>query len=196
MNIENILHSLLSLLSEDSLPESILNEVADSISSIIQKYPNIKLTDPYTLSVLTNASATLLQQKEFNIVIVRAILNLSCLILKNYTKTPWLDDILSMTTIDELEILKEKSTLLLQSTENIVFSDHQEEDMDIDQNSLQPEKQDPKSVLKCRFAHKILFTKVGPIVNQLTSLEGTNAQHHALITKVNIPSIFCFASIY
>lgn len=173
------------MLKEDNLHVEISNEIASSISSIIQKYPNIKLIDPYKLSALTGASATMIQRKDPNAIVIRTILNLSCLILKNYTKAPWLEDILSLANFEELEILKEKASLLIQSTSDINFSDHQEEDMDIDHNSLQLTS-NPKALLNCSTIHKILLSNVLPIVNQLTSLRETFTEHYTLITKVSI----------
>ncbi|KAG2194555.1 hypothetical protein INT47_006514 [Mucor saturninus] len=182
-SVENILDSLVQLLNKDSLTVDISNEIAGSISSIIQKYPNIKLIDPYKLSALTGASATLIQQKEPNPVVLRTILNLSCLILKNYTKAPWLDDVLSMANFDDLEILKEKTNLLIQATSDITFSNHREEDMDIDHSSLQ-HTSNPKALFDCSTIHETLLLNVYPIVNQLTSSDGTFTGQHELIFKI------------
>lgn len=179
------------LTNENSLPTPILIDVAGSISSIIQNFPNTKLIDPYRLAALTDASATLSRQKEPNTIILRAILNLSCLILKNYTKAPWLEDILSMSDTEELEILKEKTILLMQATSNVSFTHYQEEDMEIDQNSLQ-RNSNPNSLLNCSTVHKMLLVKVSPIISQLTTLEGTNTEKKSAITKVKHMTLFLF----
>lgn len=179
------------MLNKDSLTVDISNEIAGSISSIIQKYPNIKLIDPYKLSALTGASATLTQQKEPNPVVLRTILNLSCLILKNYTKAPWLDDVLCMANFEDLEILKEKTNLLIQATSDITFSNHREEDMDIDHSSLQ-HTSNPKALFDCSTIHETLLLNVYPIVNQLTSSDGTFTGQHELIFKVNIRLLYVY----
>lgn len=133
---EEILNSLLLLLHDDQLFEDILDVLANTISNIIQASPKLKLSLPSSINNLTNAIACSLQRKEFNAIRTKAILNLSCLLMKNHSKVPWLDDMLLIATTNELEILKEKTILLSDLVNNITYTNPQSEMMDVDQSSV------------------------------------------------------------
>lgn len=117
-------------------------------------------------------------------VTVRALLDVSCLILKNYTKAPWLDTIISLSQqFDDLEILREKASLLLNYT-NINLFDSQDH-MEVDQDDIHT-KFNFSNVLKCPpFIYEKLMTKVGPIIDQMVAEDTTSIERKSLMTKVN-----------
>jgi hypothetical protein len=135
----SLLELMEDVMEDDNLQKDSLNEVAECVSLLLQKHPNIKLSCPSNISAITNALVSTLlleQQHELDSIRVNALLNVSCLLLKNYVQTPWMNDLLMIaSSFEELEILQEKSMLLLKLTQNIEFLYSQIDQMDIDQNT-------------------------------------------------------------
>jgi hypothetical protein len=134
---------MLELMEYQDIPIHTTTALSSSITLIIDKYPNFKLIAPSETADFTNSIAVKLQQqsrqgqREIAPAEFRAMLNVSCLLLRNYTRTPWLVDILSLiNNSDQLGIIKLKATLLSEFTENIDVLNSQSEAMDIDQDLL------------------------------------------------------------
>ncbi|KAG2234017.1 hypothetical protein INT48_007107 [Thamnidium elegans] len=178
--VENLLYSLLCLLRAHKHDTT----VATTISSILQNVPDIKLRLPWAIATVTNAIAASVHPD--NVDHARALLNVSCLLLRNYAKTPWLNDILAIDFADPLTILKEKTLLLLQHCQDIDNS--QVEYMDVD-SSFSNKDRDFDSILDDSFVYKELIKKIPPIVDQLISEETTDQDILLLIEKLKEISI-------
>lgn len=133
---EGVLDGLLWLIYDDELSENLVDILANTVSYVIESFPNMKLSNPSSISTFTNATASSLEQKPFNAVKFRETLNLSCLLIKNHTKVPWLQDILHIIPDGELEILREKARLLSEFASTTIYTNPQSEMMDVDQSSI------------------------------------------------------------
>lgn len=124
------------------IPTEILSQLSVTLSLIVERYPNLKLISPSaTQDAVRSVVDSLLvrKNKELGYRETRAILNVSCLLLKNYTRAPWLDEVFSAiidSETERLEIITLKSKLLQEFTKNVSISNSQIEIMDIDQDSL------------------------------------------------------------
>lgn len=135
--IEQVLNSLLLLLDFDLLSNNIPDEIAHTVTLMIEAYPTTKLIDSYGISATVNSIAASLERKEPTTIKIKCIINASCLLMRNYLKAPWLNDVLLISNTKELEVIKEKAQLLTNYIENIHFSNSQVESMDLDYDNLQ-----------------------------------------------------------
>lgn len=178
VQVESLLYSLLRLLKKHGRDAA----VATTISSIIQKYPDIKLRNPSEIATITNAIA--ISVRPDNLDHARAVLNVSCLLLRNYSKTPWLNDILTIDYAGQLGILKEKTELLLQYCQDINLDNSQVEYMDVD-SSFTNKDRDFDSILDYSVVYKELTNKTSSIVDLLVAEETTRQDRLLLIEKVS-----------
>jgi hypothetical protein len=141
-----------------------------------------------------NSISSTIERKEFNPTRIKCILTASCLLLRNYLKAPWLSDILVISTTDELEIVKKKTELLIDYTENIDFVNSQIEDMDIDHHH---ENNDTKfvknqtmdAVINCDSIHTTLLSRLESIIEELICLNPGDNKYSVLIIKVRIQKV-------
>ncbi|GAA5804442.1 hypothetical protein HPULCUR_009935 [Helicostylum pulchrum] len=175
MQVESLLSCLLHLLQNHNNDTA----VATAISSIIQNHPDIKLRNPSEIATFTNAIAIYVHPD--NLDHARAVLNVSCLLLRNYYKTPWLDDILTIDFADQLGILKKKTGLLLQYCQDLDNS--QVEHMDID-SPVNHKDLDFSSILDCSVVYKELTRKTSSIVDTLVAEETIHQDRLMLIDKL------------
>ena len=175
--VNSLLVSLLRLMQrtkENDIWISLKEEIAATISMLIQNYPNTELSNVSKISSLTKS---IVADNAASRVQIKAVLNLSCLLLKNGSDTPWLNDYIELACDEELDILKKKSQFLQQLVEA------QKDPINI---------MDHSNLLSISGSANIkLAALLGPIIQELVSLEEGDIKYTRLLHKVMIVNLPC-----
>ncbi|KAI9478821.1 MAG: hypothetical protein EXX96DRAFT_261034 [Benjaminiella poitrasii] len=189
----NLLTSILRIINHPNVSENVVNALCSTILYIVQSQPGLTINDPSNLASLLNLFSHNIK-KSFNSVKLRAVLSLSCLLVQNCTKTPWIPDVLPL--INEIEdkqeaqsfnILIEKHALLLKEIEEPDIANNLEA-MDIDDGSSTYASQNLTTTHN--EAHKVFSNKTKDIIYELIGQNWSNDHNHMLISQLKDISIY------
>ncbi|KAI7901832.1 uncharacterized protein BX663DRAFT_552745 [Cokeromyces recurvatus] len=194
LTISNLLASILRVMNHQNILEDLLVDLSNTVSHIIQSYPDLTIHDTSYLALLTNLYSQKIK-KNPDLVKIRAILNLSCLLVQNYTKAPWIPDILLLVNeierdqeVQSINILKEKYTLLLKEIEEPDDLTNHLEAMDIDDELSMYLSQN--LMVTSDETHKVLLSKVKDIIYELTSQNQDSNRSRILLSQLRDISIY------